>query len=47
MYFPTLTPGWSETLVGSSTNTLSSASADTSYLLPASLKKSCAVGMLA
>ena len=45
MYLPTLIPGWSETFVGSSTNTLSSANASTSYHLFDTPKNSAAVGM--
>jgi len=46
IYFPTLTPGWSETLVGSSIKTLSSAKAFTSYHLLSNPKNSCGWGIV-
>jgi hypothetical protein len=39
IYKPTLTPGWSETFVGSSTNTLSSTRASTSKNLSGFITK--------
>ena len=44
MYFPTLTPGWSDLFVISAINTLSSASESTSYHLPMGFKNSGADG---
>ena len=46
-YLPTLIPGWSETLVGSSMNTLSSINALTSYHLLSAPKNSCDEGIFA
>ena len=45
IYLPTLIPGWSETLVGSSIKTLSSAKASTSYHLFDKPKNSAVVGI--
>jgi len=44
IYFPTLIPGWSAGLVGSSTNILDSANASTSYHLLVELINSSYVG---
>ena len=46
MYLPTLIPGWSETLVGSSIKTLSSANESTSYHLFSTPKNSAVEGIL-